>query len=69
MSTDICKAIFRKLATQGEVFTTETFRAIKTTTSAWHSVIETYHNDARMNDLELDRHSEEKAVELLLKIS
>ena len=31
MSTDICKAIFRKLATQGEVLTTEAFRTIKAT--------------------------------------
>ena len=65
MSTDICKAIFRKLATQGEVFTTETFRTIKATYfRVALDFIETYHNDARMNGLELDRHSEEKAVEL-----
>ena len=65
MSTDICKAIFRKLATQGEVFTTETFRTIKATYfRVALDFIETYHNDARMNGLELDRHAEEKAVEL-----
>lgn len=65
MSTDICKAIFRKLATQGEVLTTEAFRTIKAT---YYRIaldfIETYYNDARMNGLVLDRHSEEKAVEL-----
>jgi len=65
MSTDICKAIFRKLATQGEVFTTETFRTIKATYfRVALDFIETYHNDARMNGLSLDRHAEEKAVEL-----
>lgn len=65
MSTDICKAIFRKLATQGEVFNTETFRTIKAT---YYRIaldfIETYYNDALMNGLTLDRHAEEKAVEL-----
>ncbi len=65
MSTDICKAIFRKLATQGEVFTTETFRSIKATYFRIAlDFIETYYNDARMNGLTLDRHAEEKAVEL-----
>ena len=65
MSTDICKAIFRKLATQGEVFTTETFRSIKATYFRIAlDFIETYFNDARMNGLTVDRHAEEKAVEL-----
>ncbi|AHK15615.1 MAG: glycosyl transferase [Thalassolituus sp.] len=65
MSTDICKAIFRKLATQGEVFSTETFRSIKATYFRIAlDFIETYYNDARMNGLTVDRHSEEKAVEL-----
>ncbi|MBT12584.1 MAG: glycosyl transferase [Oceanospirillaceae bacterium] len=65
MSTDICKAIFRKLATQGEVFTTETFRSIKATYFRIAlDFIKTYFNDARMNGLTVDRHSEEKAVEL-----
>lgn len=65
MSTDICKAIFRKLATQGTVFTSETFRTIKATYFRIAlDFVETYSNDARMNGLTLDRHSEEKAVEL-----
>jgi glucosyl-3-phosphoglycerate synthase len=65
MSTDICKAIFRKLATQGEVFTTETFRSIKATYFRIAlDFIETYYKDARMNGLTLDRHAEERAVEL-----
>ena len=65
MSTDICKAIFRKLATQGEILTTEAFGTIKAT---YYRIaldfIETYDNDARMNGLVLDRHCEEQAVEL-----
>ncbi|WP_221798054.1 glycosyl transferase [Oceanobacter mangrovi] len=65
MSTDICKAIFRKLATQGEVFTNETFRTIKATYfRVALDFVETYYNDARMNGLALDRHKEEEAVEL-----
>lgn len=65
MAIDISKAIFRKLATTGVVFTAETFRTIKAT---YYRValdfVESYHNDAVINGLELDIHEEEKAVEL-----
>ncbi|MCC4273142.1 glycosyltransferase family protein [Marinomonas communis] len=65
MSIDITKAIFRKLATNGIVFNQETFRTIKAT---YYRValdfIETYRNDAEINGLKLDVHSEERAVEL-----
>ncbi|AXR06408.1 glycosyltransferase family protein [Salinimonas sediminis] len=65
MSIDITKAVFRKLATQGTTFSTETFRSIKAT---YYRIaldfVETYHNDAVMNGLKLDIHSEEKAVEM-----
>jgi glucosyl-3-phosphoglycerate synthase len=65
MSVDISKAIFRKLATTGVVFSQETIRTIKAT---YYRValdfVETYHNDARINGLTLDIHKEEKAVEL-----
>lgn len=65
MCTDISKAIFRKLATNGVVFSKETFRSIKAT---YYRIaldfIETYYNDAIMNGLLVDRHSEEQAVEL-----
>lgn len=65
MSIDISKAIYRKLATQGTVFSIETFRSIKATYYRIAlDLIETYHNDAIMNGLELDIHSEEQAVEL-----
>ena len=65
MSIDIAKALFRKLATQGKTFNTETFRSIKATYFRIAlDFIETYHNDAIMNGLTLDIHSEEKAVEL-----
>lgn len=65
MSIDITKALFRKLATQGTVFNTETFRTIKATYFRIAlDFIETYHNDAVMNGLQLDIDSEERAVEL-----
>ena len=65
MSTDICKALFRKLATEGAVFSHETFRTIKATYYRIAlDMIEMYYNDAMMNGLRVDRHTEEKAVEL-----
>ena len=68
MSTDIAKALFRKLATKGEVFTSEKFRTLKAT---YYRValdfIDTYRNDAVMNGLDYDRHAEEEAVELFAR--
>ncbi|SFR77231.1 glucosyl-3-phosphoglycerate synthase [Marinobacter daqiaonensis] len=68
MSMDICKALFRKLATDGEVLSTEEFRTIKAT---YYRIaldfIETYQNDAIINGLTLDRHAEEKAVEVFAR--
>jgi len=65
MSIDITKALFRKLATQGTVFNTETFRTIK---ASYFRIaldfVETYHNDAIMNGLKLDIDAEERAVEM-----
>ncbi len=65
MSIDISKAIFRKLATNGVVFSSETFRSIKATYFRIAlDLIETYANDATMNGLTMDIHKEEQAVEL-----
>ena len=65
MSTDIIKAVVRKLATQGEVFSQERFRTLKATYYRTAlDFIEAYYNDAIINGLTLDRHKEEKAVEL-----
>ena len=65
MSIDISKAIFRKLATNGVVFSSETFRSIKAT---YYRIaldfIETYRNDAVINGLDFDVHNEEESVEL-----
>ena len=52
MSIDIAKALYRKLATQGEVFSQEAFRSLKATYYRMAlDVIETCHNDAIMNGL------------------
>ncbi len=65
MSTDIIKAVVRKLATQGHVFSLETFRTLKATYFRTAlDLIEAYYNDAVLNGLTIDRHKEEKAVEL-----
>lgn len=65
MSADISKALFRKLATLGVTFTAENFRTLKATYYRIAlDMIEMYHNDALMNGVTVDRHSEEKAVEL-----
>lgn len=68
MSIDITKALFRKLATQGHTFNTETFRTLKATYFRIAlDFIETYNNDALMNGLQLDIHNEEEAVEMFAK--
>ena len=65
MSTDISKALFRKLATEGEVFSTETFRTLKATYYRIAlDMVDQFHADAQMNGLNLDRHKEENAVEM-----
>ncbi len=65
MSIDISKALFRKLATEGVVFTPETFRTLKAT---YYRIgldfVETYRNDALMNGLSIEIHEEEQAVEM-----
>ena len=65
MSIDIIKTLIRKLATQGNSFSKETFRSIKATyyRSAL-DLIDIYRSDAQMNGLKFDSHNEEKTVEL-----
>ena len=65
MSIDIIKTFIKKLATQGNTFSREKFRSLKATyyRSAL-DLIDIYRRDAAMNGLELDSHTEEKAVEL-----
>lgn len=65
MSTDICKAIFRKLAADGTVFTANVFRTLKATYYRCAlDALEAYYSDAKMNGLSIDRHSEENTIEL-----
>lgn len=65
MSTDICKAIFRKLAADGTVFTHNTFRTLKATYYRRAlDLLEVYDHDAKMNGLKVDRHAEEQTIEL-----
>ena len=65
MSVDITKAFIRKLATQGETFTSEKIRTLKAT---YYRIaldyVEMYRADAMMNGLSIDIHSEEKAIEM-----
>lgn len=65
MTIDIAKAFFRKLATNGVVFSPEIYRTIKAT---YYRIaldfIDSYHNDAIINGLSYDRHTEEESVEL-----
>ena len=65
MSTDICKAVFRKLAADGTVFTQNNFRTLKATyyRNAL-DLLEAYYTDAQMNGLRVDRHAEEASIEL-----
>lgn len=65
MSRDISKALFRKLAIQGVVFQKESFRTLKATYYRTAlDLIEAYDAVATLNGLSLDRHAEERAVEL-----
>uniref|UniRef100_UPI003562BB1D glycosyl transferase n=1 Tax=Actibacterium sp. TaxID=1872125 RepID=UPI003562BB1D len=65
MSIDISKALFRKLAADGTVFSEEIFRSLKATYYRIAlDLLESYHADARMNGLQIDRHAEERMIEL-----
>lgn len=68
MSTDIAKALYRKLATYGVVLTAETIRTIK----AMYlrnalDFVERFYYDAQINGLDFDRHAEEKTVEVFVE--
>ena len=65
MSIDIIKTFIKKLATQGNSFSREKFRSLKATYYRCAlDLIDIYRNDADMNGLQFDSHTEEKAVEL-----
>ena len=65
MSLDIIKTLIRKLATQGNTFSPETFRSLKATYYRYAlDLIDIYRSDAEMNGFKFDSHTEEKTVEL-----
>ncbi|MFK7888258.1 MAG: glycosyl transferase [Gammaproteobacteria bacterium] len=65
MSIDIAKAMYRKLAIQGETFSPDRVRTIKAT---YYRIaldfVDLFEADAVMNGLKYDRHKEENAIEL-----
>jgi len=59
MSCDIAKSLFRKMATQGEVFTQERIRTLKATYyRIAFDLVDSYHSDAAINGLSYDMHKE-----------
>ena len=65
MSSDIARSLFRKMATQGTVFSAETIRTIKATYDRIAlDLVDSYHSDASINGIKYDRHKEGQAVEL-----
>ena len=64
MSVDICKSIFRTLASDGAVFSEGMFRSlIVTYLRQAEDTLMKYEADAMINGLAFDRHEEAKAVE------
>ena len=65
MSIDIIKTLIKKIATQGNTFSLETFRTLKATYYRTAlDLIDIYRSDAQMNGIEYDHDLEEQAVEL-----
>jgi glucosyl-3-phosphoglycerate synthase len=64
MTIDICKSIFRTLASEGVVFSEGLFKSLSVTylRNAEDAIMK-YEADAAINGLEFDRHSEAQAVE------
>ncbi|MGA7983325.1 MAG: hypothetical protein WCA32_24255 [Chromatiaceae bacterium] len=68
MSSDIAKSIYRKLATEGVTFSMELCRTVKATYFRMAlDCVEQYYFDAEINDLQFDRHAEERAVEVFVQ--
>jgi glucosyl-3-phosphoglycerate synthase len=65
MSIDIAKAIYNKLAQDGNVFTIDMFQSIRST---YYRIalefVERFENDARLNGLKYNRHQEEIIVDI-----
>jgi glucosyl-3-phosphoglycerate synthase len=64
MTVDICKSIFRTLASEGVVFSDGFFKSLSVAyLRLAEDTIMKYEADAAINGLEFDRHEEAKAVE------
>ncbi len=64
MCVDICKSIFRTLASEGIVFPEGFFKTLVATyVSTAHDLLKRYEDDASINGLFFDRHDESLAVE------
>ena len=69
MAHDICKALYRKLAVEGVVFSEDLLRTLKACyLRTALDVVDHYNNDALMSGLVLDRHREEATVELFSRV-
>ena len=67
MAADIAKSLFRILAQEGLTLSSGHFMTLKAAyLRAAQDAIQQYHDDARINGLEFDRHLEEVAVETFL---
>lgn len=69
MSIDIAKAMIRKLAIDGTIFSPEHFRTLKA--GYYRSALDAvdqYHDDAVLNGIRYDRHREEEMVELFAQV-
>jgi glucosyl-3-phosphoglycerate synthase len=68
MTIDICKSLFRTLATEGVVFSRGFFKTLLVTyLRQAEEAIGKYEADAAINGLEFDRHEEAKAVDSFAK--
>ena len=65
MSIDISKTLIRKLAAQGDTFTSNNLRTIKATYYRTAlDLLEIYHNDAKLNGLDININDEEIMIEM-----
>ena len=65
MSVDICKSVFRTLASEGVIFSDSFFKTLMTTYARTaQDMLKRYEDDASVNGLLFDRHEESLAVEI-----
>ena len=67
MCIDICKSLFRTLASEGVIFSDGLFKTLLATyVRQAQDLLQRYENDAAVNSLIFDRHSESLAVETFI---